>query len=146
MAGGEAAPQTGVAPRLLLELFTALGDRLALASAAAGGAGLLSFAVKASVLEIYQENVYDLLSEAGARAAKAVVIRDNDRGEQVVSGVSEAPVGSAAEAAAVLAHGLAARSTASTLMNARSSRSHAVFSLTVEQTVSAAAEAAKGES
>jgi hypothetical protein len=96
---------------------------------------VVAFTVRASCLEIYQEAIYDLLSDSGARTAKNVTIRDNDRGEQVVAGLAEVPVASPAEAGAVLARGLAARATGSTNMNARSSRSHAIFTLTVEQTV-----------
>ena len=44
--------------------------------------------VRVSCLEIHNENIYDLLSKDGAATAKSVVIRDNEAGEQVVTGLT----------------------------------------------------------
>lgn len=138
-------PQTGsgktftmdsVTSSLTRDLFTALSD-----------GHLVSWRARVSVAEIYNEAVYDLLSREGASTAKNVVIRDNEAGEVVVAGLTDVSVASADEALAAMARGLAARATASTQMNARSSRSHAVYTITVEQTASVAQEAsALGES
>lgn len=108
---------------LVRDLFSSLSD-----------GHLVSWRATVSVAEIYQEQVYDLLSTEGASTAKNVIIRDNDAGEVVVSGLTDVTVASADDAAATMARGLAARATASTQMNTRSSRSHAVYTITVEQT------------
>ena len=109
---------------LTRDLFAALTD-----------GHLVSWRAHVSVAEIYNEAVYDLLSKEGASTAKNVVIRDNEAGEVVVAGLADIQVTSAEETGAVMARGLAARATASTLMNTRSSRSHAVYTITVEQTL-----------
>ena len=83
--------------------------------------------------------MYDLLSPAGASTASAVVIRDNDAGQQVVTGLTEEPVADVAALCGALHRGMSSRATASTAMNSRSSRSHAIFTITLEQTCAAAA-------
>lgn len=171
----------GVAPRLLRDIFTALRDSLpadaaaAIASgagqpssealtasaAAAAAAGMLppegltlSFSVKVSCLELYLENVFDLLAEtegqtSGAGAggskgqtqsqsqsqARTVTIRENAAGDPICIGLSEVPVSSACDAGRLLARGMGSRAVGATNMNARSSRSHAVFTLYIERRV-----------
>lgn len=145
-AGGEDAPlpaHAGVAARLIRDLYAAVGLGGGGGSGGVGGA-LVSARVSASMLEIHNESVYDLLSPAGASAPKSVLIRDNDAGEQVVTGLSELPVPGPSECAAALERGMAARATASTSMNARSSRSHAIFTITLEQTLAGGGEGGEG--
>ena len=137
-AQGAFPPHVGVTPRLMRDLFSAV------AGAGAPGSALASARVRVSCLEIYNENIYDLLSKDGAATAKSVVIRDNEAGEQVITGLSEVDVESAADMGAVMQRGMAARATASTAMNARSSRSHAIFTITLEQCIVGAAGEAGG--
>lgn len=119
----------GVAPRLVRDIFGALQG--------SSGRAVIDYAVRVSCLEVYNEQVYDLLSKEGAAVAK-VVIRDNDAGQQVVTGLTEMSVPSVPAMCAELHRGMASRMTASTAMNARSSRSHAIFTITIEQTVAEA--------
>lgn len=136
-ASGAPSNEYGVAPQLMRDLFRDLSAAQAAGREAgsSSSARLIAFKVKVSCLEIYNEQVYDLLSEGGASSAKNVVIRDNDAGEQIITGLTEVAVASAPDMSSVLARSMGARSTAATNMNARSSRSHAVFTITLEQTL-----------
>jgi Kinesin motor domain len=132
----------GITPRLLRDLFIGLQDSLGPSpddgdwAAAASGERVVAFNVKASMLEIYNENTYDLLDGAtGSKNPKPLVIRDSEKGDQVVTGLTEVAVKSAKQSAELLAKGLSARQTGSTNMNERSSRSHAIFTIKLEQTV-----------
>ncbi len=58
----------------------------------------------------------------------------------VVTGLKEVPVTSAEAMAACLAEGFKHRATSGTKMNAQSSRSHAIFSIVVEQTTAVTAD------
>ncbi len=115
-------PGAGLAPRIFSALFAALGE-----AAAAGG----RHSVRCSLLEIYREDVLDLLAPGGGPLA----VRDGDAARGVyVEGLSEVECGSAAEVLALLARGAAARRSTATAMNDRSSRSHCVLTAAVAAT------------
>ncbi|KFO71800.1 Kinesin-like KIF15, partial [Cuculus canorus] len=79
-----------------------------------------SFLCKCSFIEIYNEQIFDLLDTASAKQMKKGVF---------VDGAVEQVLSSAAEAYQVLTMGWRNRPTS---MNRESSRSHAVFTITVE--------------
>lgn len=79
-----------------------------------------------SFLEIYQEQVSDLLDNA-----KLVTIRDLSD-SVVVDGLTKIPVASTEETLSMVIRGLKLRHVAKTGMNNESSRSHAVFSIYME--------------
>ena len=81
--------------------------------------------ISASFLEVYGEDVFDLLVED----RRALAIREDSNGEVIVSGLKKVPVASVEEAMNVLNQGTMHRTTAATLMNHTSSRSHAVFTI-----------------
>ncbi|XP_039992248.1 kinesin-like protein KIF15-A [Xiphias gladius] len=87
-----------------------------------------SFLCKCSFIEIYNEQIYDLLDTASA----SLFLRENIKKGVFVVGAVEKFVNSAAEAYQVLSMGLRNRRVASTSMNRESSRSHAVFTMTIE--------------
>ncbi|KAF1328891.1 Kinesin family member 4 isoform 2 putati, partial [Globisporangium splendens] len=93
--------------------------------------------VKVSYLEILNEEIYDLLSDASnngsASASAGLAVRDEGKRGIVVTGLSEHQVESITEVASLLQAGALQRATASTTMNAQSSRSHAICTLTMEQ-------------
>jgi len=100
------------------------------------------FEVKASYFEIYNEKIRDLLavdvksasSDGNASSTirnDEVNIRANFNGEIVVN-VEHKKVKNVDEALKILVKGNAHRSVATTNMNARSSRSHSIFRLTIE--------------
>ncbi|XP_047466800.1 kinesin-like protein KIF15-A isoform X2 [Mugil cephalus] len=86
------------------------------------------FLCKCSFIEIYNEQIYDLLDTASA----SLFLRENIKKGMFVEGAVEKFVNSAAEAYQVLSMGWRNRRVASTSMNRESSRSHAVFSMTLE--------------
>lgn len=91
--------------------------------------------VKVSFLEIYGEDVYDLLSDSRSVDRLSLPVRESDNGLVFVQNLQEVTVSSSGEALNALASGSKNRITASTNMNAGSSRSHAVFTITLVQKV-----------
>ena len=84
---------------------------------------------KCSYLEIYNEQVTDLLSEG----AIPILIRDDPKkGGIVVDGATHTPVKTTSDTLAALNMGQQNRRVAATCMNKESSRSHCVFTLYLE--------------
>lgn len=116
----EEDPLAGVIPRTLHQIF----ERLA-----AQGA---EFSVKVSLLEIYNEELFDLLNPSCDVGERLQMFDDprNKRGV-IIKGLEEISVHNKDEVYQILEKGAARRKTAATLMNAYSSRSHSVFSITI---------------
>ncbi|XP_072507515.1 kinesin-like protein KIF15 isoform X2 [Notamacropus eugenii] len=91
------------------------------------GAGK-TFLCKCSFIEIYNEQIFDLLDSAST----GLLLREHIKKGVCVVGAVEQVVTSAAEAYQVLSGGWRNRRVAATSMNRESSRSHAVFTVTVE--------------
>ncbi|XP_058445370.1 chromosome-associated kinesin KIF4 [Malaya genurostris] len=81
-----------------------------------------------SFMELYQENLYDLLSKKGTREERVVDIRESNN-QIVIPGLTEVSISSADDTFEALIRGSQERAVASTAMNAVSSRSHAIFTL-----------------
>eukprot|EP00899_Mesostigma_viride_P020032 jgi/Mesvir1/2802/Mv21139-RA.1 len=90
------------------------------------------FALRVSFVEIHNEEIRDLLDPADS---KVVLIRDNYRGAVTIIGLREEEVDSVDAALKVLERGSALRVTAATRMNLTSSRSHAIFTASLEHQV-----------
>ncbi|KAG5723997.1 Kinesin-like protein KIF27 [Termitomyces sp. T112] len=93
-----------------------------------------TYSVKGSFIEIYNEDLIDLLSlddMAGGR--RDVQIREDKDGHIIWGGLREVNVRNVAEVMSLLRKGTSIRRTNETDMNAQSSRSHAIFSLTLTQ-------------
>uniref|UniRef100_A0A4W3JKM2 Kinesin-like protein n=1 Tax=Callorhinchus milii TaxID=7868 RepID=A0A4W3JKM2_CALMI len=116
----EEDPLAGVIPRTLHQIFEKL---------AAQGT---EFSVKVSLLEIYNEELFDLLSPSPDVSERLQMFDDprNKRGV-IIKGLEEISVHNKDEVYQILERGAAKRRTAATLMNAYSSRSHSVFSITI---------------
>ena len=84
---------------------------------------------KGSFFEIFNERVYDLL--ASDALAKILAVREDTNGVYV-EGLKEIEVCNTLDAEDLLTKGLSNRHVASTNMNRTSSRSHAVFCLSVK--------------
>jgi chromosome segregation ATPase len=88
----------------------------------------LEFLVKCSFIEIYQEQVINLLVASPAPLA----LREDLKLGVYVEGLTEVGVGSAAETYNVMKQGTQHRHTGETSMNKESSRSHSVFTMLIE--------------
>ena len=86
-------------------------------------------------VEIYSEQPRDLLLPEATPLYERpnVQIREDPRGRIFVEGLREVKVGSIDELMGVLNHGSMIRQTDATAINARSSRSHAVFTITLRR-------------
>ena len=85
--------------------------------------------VRASYLEIYQENIRDLL---GSDPTSSLELKEHPEKGVYVKDLTAVVVKSVEEIDAVLQAGKRNRVTGATLMNQTSSRSHSVFTVTVE--------------
>ncbi|KIZ01228.1 kinesin family member 3/17 [Monoraphidium neglectum] len=115
-------PCRGVIPEAMEELF---------ARVEAGKEGV-EFSVRVSFVEIHKEEVRDLLFVEGRGARPQVTIRELPGGV-TLAGAVEREVHSREEMAGVLEQGSLCRAVGATNMNNRSSRSHAIFTITLEQ-------------
>eukprot|EP00980_Cylindrotheca_fusiformis_P025333 scaffold13478_cov132-Cylindrotheca_fusiformis.AAC.26 len=89
------------------------------------------FEVRVQFLEVYGEDIRDLL--VPQQGTQKLTIRDVGLDEPEVVGASEQTVNSPEEAVLCLTRGMYRRVTGATAMNSSSSRSHAIFSLIIEQ-------------
>uniref|UniRef100_A0A8C5NFM6 Kinesin motor domain-containing protein n=1 Tax=Gouania willdenowi TaxID=441366 RepID=A0A8C5NFM6_GOUWI len=89
------------------------------------------FCLAVSYLEIYNEDILDLL--CSSKDKSALSIREDPKDGIKIVGLTEKQVFSAQEMVGCLERGNSARTVGSTAMNSASSRSHAIFTVTVEQ-------------
>eukprot|EP00043_Microstomoeca_roanoka_P016079 m.162391 g.162391 ORF g.162391 m.162391 type:complete len:1020 (+) comp16388_c0_seq28:297-3356(+) len=112
-------PGLGIIPRALHQLFEKLevcGNE---------------YSVRVSFLEIYNEELFDLLS---ASDQKLRLFEDaRNKGSVVIQGLEEVIVKTANEVFGLIQQGADKRRTSETKMNKSSSRSHSVFSVTIHQ-------------
>ncbi|KAI8368049.1 hypothetical protein BD560DRAFT_399164 [Blakeslea trispora] len=91
------------------------------------------FSVKVSFVEIYNEDLIDLLNPALPSEKPPVTIREDTKGHIYWTGVKEVTVHNTDDVLYFLQQGTENRATGFTDMNAKSSRSHAIFSVTLKQ-------------
>ncbi|XP_012546553.1 kinesin-like protein KIF19 isoform X2 [Bombyx mori] len=121
---GKTHTMTGLMTRALNHLFTSIAE----------SEDPNSFEVKMSYLEIYNENIRDLLNPT----AGPLELRDEGgSGAPVVTGLSELRANSAGHVAELLARGDRARTAEPTHANQHSSRGHALLSVTVSKQLGA---------
>ena len=113
---GTFANEAGIIPRTLYRLFHLLD------------ADGLEYSVKISFIELYNEELKDLLA---VEDEKKVKIYEDTKKNVVVQGMEESLVSSAEEGVKKLQEGSYKRQVAATKCNDLSSRSHTVFSITV---------------
>ena len=122
-AGLPGARREGVMPAALADVCV---------RAAAARAAGVSVSVRASFVEVLGDDVFDLLVPPRDRAH--LPLRDGGGGGSVtVSGAASVDVASRDDVASLLAAAASARATGATALNASSSRSHAVMTVTIEQ-------------
>jgi kinesin family protein 11 len=116
---GNPSANAGMIPRVLFRLFHHLETKVP------------DFTVKVSYVELYNEELRDLLTPVPASAPELKIFDDASKKGVFIQGLEEVGVRSAAGALAILTRGSERRQIAATRFNDHSSRSHAVFSLTV---------------
>uniref|UniRef100_A0ABM5EJ80 Chromosome-associated kinesin KIF4A n=1 Tax=Pogona vitticeps TaxID=103695 RepID=A0ABM5EJ80_9SAUR len=114
-------PSVGVIPRVIKVLFQEMKEKTG-----------WQFSLKISYLEIYNEDILDLLSPAKDRTSQISIREDPKEGIKIV-GLTEHVVTSARETVLCLEQGNNSRTVAATAMNTQSSRSHAIFTMSIEQ-------------
>ncbi|KAK7811999.1 hypothetical protein U0070_018559 [Myodes glareolus] len=112
--------QKGIIPRAIQEIFQSLSENPS-----------MDFKVKVSYIEVYKEDLRDLLELE--TSMKDLHIREDDKGNTVIVGAKECQVESMDEVMSLLEVGNAARHTSTTQMNEHSSRSHAIFTISICQ-------------
>ncbi|CAJ1360312.1 unnamed protein product [Effrenium voratum] len=117
---GPAEPQElhGVIPRTFAHIFQNVNV-----------GGNRTFLVRASYLEIYNEEIRDLLSK---NPKQKLELKDHPEGGVFVKDLTVMIVKGVTDLQQVMEVGQKNRSVASTLMNNESSRSHSIFTVTVE--------------
>ncbi|CAI7674964.1 unnamed protein product [Penicillium palitans] len=95
--------------------------------------------LKATYVEIYNEHLRDLLlpESTAANDRSNVTIREDTKGRIILTGLHQVNINSFDDLIGALNFGSTIRQTDSTAINAKSSRSHAVFSLNLVQRKSA---------
>ena len=91
----------------------------------------IKYQVKTCVMEIYQEQIIDLLSNNQNKKdpPAELKIKEDPKKGMYIQGITEAEVLNAKEAKSLILSGLKSRHVAATEMNAESSRSHLLFSI-----------------
>nr|XP_019605686.1 PREDICTED: kinesin-like protein KIF27 isoform X3 [Rhinolophus sinicus] len=112
--------QKGIIPRAIQEIFQNIFENPS-----------TDFKIKVSYIEVYKEDLRDLLELE--TSMKDLHIREDEKGNTVIVGAKECEVESADEVMSFLEMGNAARHTSTTQMNEHSSRSHAIFTISICQ-------------
>ena len=125
----------GIVPRIIEEVFQ---KKEAIEGENEGNTVM----IRVSFLEIYGDTVRDLL-EFDQAASKEVLIRSDEKGGVKIIGHKQIEVNSADELLDVLDNGCLYRATGRTSMNAFSSRSHAIFTIYIDQELALPSEGAE---
>ncbi|ETW08636.1 hypothetical protein H310_01172 [Aphanomyces invadans] len=91
-----------------------------------------SYSVRVSYIEIYNEQLYDLL-DFSETSHKDLVVQENDRGQTFIKGLSKPAVDNEGAALDFLFQGDTNRTIAEHCLNSASTRSHCIFSLHIEK-------------
>ncbi|XP_016068397.1 PREDICTED: chromosome-associated kinesin KIF4A-like [Miniopterus natalensis] len=113
-------PTVGVIPRAIQLLFKEIDK------------SDFEFTLKVSYLEIYNEEILDLLCLSHEKSSQINIREDPKEGIKIV-GLTEKTVLVALDMVSYLEQGNSCRTVASTAMNSQSSRSHAIFTVSIEQ-------------
>ncbi|CAG5132663.1 unnamed protein product, partial [Candidula unifasciata] len=112
------ASQKGIIPRAFSHIFETISIKQA-----------TKFLIHASFLEIYNEDIRDLL---GKDVKHKLELKEHPEKGVYVNGLSMHPVHNVTECEHIMNKGWHNRSTGATLMNADSSRSHSIFTISLE--------------
>ncbi|XP_030022123.1 kinesin-like protein KIF13B isoform X2 [Manduca sexta] len=135
MMGSPGADEGGIIPRLCDALFERIARQQTPPT--------LTYKVEVSYMEIYNERVHDLLDPETTR--RSLRVREHAVLGPYVDGLSQLAVTSFQDIDNLMTEGNKSRTVAATNMNSESSRSHAVFSVVLTQTLCDAATGVTGE-
>ncbi|XP_025837390.1 kinesin-like protein KIF13A isoform X2 [Agrilus planipennis] len=124
----------GIIPRLCDSLFDLIAKRQS---------DELSYKVEVSYMEIYNEKVHDLLDPTTTK--QSLKVREHNVLGPYVDGLSQLAVKSFEDIDNLMAEGNKSRTVAATNMNSESSRSHAVFTVILTQTLTDTKTGVSGE-
>ena len=118
----------GIIPQIIENLFGRLDDDDDESSS------IVSYSVRCSFMQIYHDKVHDLLASGGKSTKASLPIREDvgALGGVTIHGLSSIEVNSPEQAIKLLYQGGRRRTVRETSCNERSSRSHAIFQLSVE--------------
>ncbi|XP_037037974.1 kinesin-like protein KIF21B isoform X3 [Bradysia coprophila] len=122
----------GIIPRAVRHIFAGI-ERLQQNPYDGNGEclGNIQFSVAAQFMELYNEDIIDLLDPYNK--SKVYKIHEDLAGGIAVTGATIKPLNGPTDAMRCLQQGALARTTASTQMNAQSSRSHALFTILIRR-------------
>jgi Kinesin motor domain len=145
---------SGVIPRAAQKLFEKLGSNASIRNNTAASSGIRApsrysvpnptplaksgekdWVMKATYVEIYNEQLRDLLLPENTPAGErnTVSIREDTKGRILLTGLHQVTINTIEDLLGALNHGSLIRQTDATAINAKSSRSHAVFSINLIQ-------------
>ncbi|CAL1677356.1 unnamed protein product [Lasius platythorax] len=124
----------GIIPRLCDNLFDMIAKQQSFE---------LTYKVEVSYMEIYNEKVHDLLDPKPNK--QSLKVREHNVLGPYVDGLSQLAVTSFQDIDNLMAEGNKSRTVAATNMNSESSRSHAVFSVILTQTLTDSKSGVSGE-
>ena len=135
--------QIGIVPRVFDFIFEEIENRRKQSD-------FSEFNVKVQFLELYGDDMRDLLDtiildKLTGHSTKKLQIKEAKNGSISVDGLKSEIVTTKAECISHLNKGIAQRMTAQTHMNEASSRSHAIFTVTIEQKIVTMIEPAENE-
>ncbi len=122
VGGEEEDSDAGIIPRALKHMFHTLNQHLL--------DGKTMASIRVSMIEIYNDECRDLLHPE--IPSRDVMIREDKHGRIFFTGAREEVVNNSRVAIQFLQQGNLNRTTAETLMNQTSSRSHAIFTISLE--------------
>ncbi|KAI9294647.1 kinesin-domain-containing protein [Neoconidiobolus thromboides FSU 785] len=126
-SGVEDSDSEGIIPRAVRSIFEKCNQLVSSEEE-------VELELKVSYLELYNEDLFDLLNGGVGAGKSNVAIREDKKGRIIWSGAKEVIVASSQDVWNLLQEGSTRRSVASTKMNQNSSRSHAIFSINLIQT------------
>jgi len=125
--GNTGREDPGIMPRAIDDLFKKKEEEQS---------DTVTVTIEMQYIEIYREECYDLLSSNAAQggARQSLTIRENQKQETILEGLSTRVVNSPDHVQELLIEAQSRRVTGATLMNAESSRSHAICSFSIRIT------------
>jgi len=124
MGDAQSYEHRGVAPRAISQLFNEINSRIE-----------LEFRVSCTYMEIYNEKIFDLLSDLTNpdQAQDFTIVEEKDGRGVFVRGLAEVEIKDENECLSLLFSGGLSRTIATHKLNKRSNRSHSLFTIYLQQ-------------